>query len=690
MGRPILPKQEERDSPGLESVKPVRTTPSIKRRCISSACVPCRKRKSKCDGAMPACSTCTAVYRMECVYDHEGDRRRKSTTEKDRKGTDMLDKIVARIRTAPENEVGTIVDQLRTIGTIDTSNPIGPMKHEKRKSTDEEREQITVKDMGKLQMDDCGDVRHFGHSSNLESIHSWPRRVALGPQTTTGGLWTNVTTDNELITELLDLYFIWHHPVHVLFSKSCFLSDLKRQRRKYCSPLLVNAILALAAHYSDRTEVRSDPDDPSTTGNLFFAECRQLLLAEEGHSSLTIAQALALMALREAGCGRDTTSWMYFGRALHVALDLGLHLPAKLEASTQFSPTEMEVRKITFWGLFVVDKLWSMHFGRIPQLPSSVVGIPKPSVIQQLEAEPWISPDRTSRSGHIMEIAIQYAELSEVLGHALAALHSPKQQFDVAKLHDFYSKLRGWRRRIPKYMDPQEDAVPAVFVLHMFYQSILLLIFRPFRQLAINSFSETPRQISVNAAIELCTVFSYYHNAGYDSRPLGLLPHALLSAAHVFLQEQIHSTTTDELYLPITSHLEQCIVHLRKMSATWELSSQTLHVIWNLAAGLELPARLKKALYPETISSLASIQASILTSDLNNQTAMFSELDSGVATDSECKWLKSASDSGGPSSSASAAAGSGNMDIAASVADLLREVEDDADLDMDGWADPFE
>jgi hypothetical protein len=62
------------------------------------------------------------------------------------------------------------------------------------------------------------------------------------------------------------------------------------------------------------------------------------------------------MALREAGCGRDTTSWMYFGRALHVALDLGLHLPAKLEASTLFSPTELEVRRITFWGLFVVDK----------------------------------------------------------------------------------------------------------------------------------------------------------------------------------------------------------------------------------------------------------------------------------------------------------------------------------------------
>lgn len=131
---------------------------------------------------------------------------------------------------------------------------------------------------------------------------------------------------------------------------------MNKNRTKYCSPLLVNAILAVASHYSERFEARSNPSDPSTLGDHFFAEARRLLLAEEGHSSLTGAQALALMALREAGCGRDSTSWMYCGRSLHVALDLGLHLPAKLESSNRFSPTEVEVRRITLWGLFVLDK----------------------------------------------------------------------------------------------------------------------------------------------------------------------------------------------------------------------------------------------------------------------------------------------------------------------------------------------
>ena len=142
----------------------------------------------------------------------------------------------------------------------------------------------------------------------------------------------------------------------MLFSASCFLADMGRHRKKYCSPLLFNAVLALACHYSPRDEARANPADPSTRGDHFFAEAQRLLLAEESHPSLTVAQALALMAIREAGCGRDATSWMYLGRSLRVALDLGLHLSVKLEASAMFTPTEVEVRRITFWALFVVDK----------------------------------------------------------------------------------------------------------------------------------------------------------------------------------------------------------------------------------------------------------------------------------------------------------------------------------------------
>jgi hypothetical protein len=35
---------------------------AIKRRCVSTACIACRKRKSKCDGNTPSCAACSSVY----------------------------------------------------------------------------------------------------------------------------------------------------------------------------------------------------------------------------------------------------------------------------------------------------------------------------------------------------------------------------------------------------------------------------------------------------------------------------------------------------------------------------------------------------------------------------------------------------------------------------------------------------
>lgn len=139
----------------------------------------------------------------------------------------------------------------------------------------------------------------------------------------------------------------------MLFSKSCFLADMSRGRTKYCSSLLVNAILALACHFSNRPEARADPNNPGSTGDHFFREAKRILAVEGDIPSLTSVQALALMSLHEAGCGRDSSGWMYSGRAFRMGLDMEFNLSLD---GLGLSPTEIEVRKITFWGCFTIDK----------------------------------------------------------------------------------------------------------------------------------------------------------------------------------------------------------------------------------------------------------------------------------------------------------------------------------------------
>ena len=68
------------------------------------------------------------------------------------------------------------------------------------------------------------------------------------------------------------------------------------------------------------------------------------------------------------------------GRAAHMALELGLHL--KLEGSAHnMSPTESEVRKITFWSLFHYETCWAIALGRPTQLPNYAINVDRPSVV---------------------------------------------------------------------------------------------------------------------------------------------------------------------------------------------------------------------------------------------------------------------------------------------------------------------
>lgn len=58
--------------------------------------------------------------------------------------------------------------------------------------------------------------------------------------------WTAVTPDNLLLRRLLEIYFIFEFPFHPFFHKDLFLDDLLSGDLRFCSPLLVNAVLAAA------------------------------------------------------------------------------------------------------------------------------------------------------------------------------------------------------------------------------------------------------------------------------------------------------------------------------------------------------------------------------------------------------------------------------------------------------------
>lgn len=162
--------------------------------------------------------------------------------------------------------------------------------------------------------------------------------------------WTEVTSSEIFVEHLLTLYFRWEYPIFASLCKKYFLSDFRTGTPRYSSALLINALLAAACRFSDQLEARSDVDDEETSWDHFFEEAMLLLAKEEGQS-LTTIQALGLMSIREAGCGRDSESWFFSGQSIRMAVEMGLH-----KESTSVCNVEHAVRTSTFWGAFALDQ----------------------------------------------------------------------------------------------------------------------------------------------------------------------------------------------------------------------------------------------------------------------------------------------------------------------------------------------
>ena len=171
--------------------------------------------------------------------------------------------------------------------------------------------------------------------------------------------WTRVTDKDHLVEHLLGLYFCWEYPTFASLSREHFMTDFRRGTPTFSSSLLVNAILALGARFSDLPiHDRKEPHDARTAGQPFFDEAKRLLGDEEA-PSLTTVQALGLMSLRQASCGNDASSWHYARQSMRMAIDMGLHLDRPFQVTSPgatISQAEREVRAATFWGCFNLEQ----------------------------------------------------------------------------------------------------------------------------------------------------------------------------------------------------------------------------------------------------------------------------------------------------------------------------------------------
>ena len=339
---------------------------------------------------------------------------------------------------------------------------------------------------------------HLSTPAQLFKKSQSPCNSALGsPSSDAGGFsssavsvgsWTTITQSRPFIEHLLSLYFCWEYPVFTIISEHYFRNDMKDGRRKFCSPLLVNAILAVACRLSDRPGPQDDSES-RTAGDDFFKEAEDLL-ARDSTPDVTTVQALGIMSNREASFGREDTGWMLMGRCAQMAIHLGLHLPCTSVDGKPLSPAELEVRTITFWGFFALDqyvhsspsrhdesnspsRAWAQCTGRSPRLPQSVIRVPKIEGFKTGKIKTWIP--YTGHRGcfepayeqptNICSIFVCFCELSELIFESLYLLHGSQEPISSTQVLAIHTRYLLWYDSVPPALRRGQDFTPAVLAL---------------------------------------------------------------------------------------------------------------------------------------------------------------------------------------------------------------------------------
>jgi hypothetical protein len=195
--------------------------------------------------------------------------------------------LVQAILNADEEEVGELVRQIRACDSLEDLAagieageqldaplpPDSPISGLRSNEVPQFEAELSGK-MGDLWLD--GSVKFIGGTSNLIWMPDNLEQRAVGsspsssidlvkPKEAAVLSWTTVTQDKDLILHFLNMYFCWHYAYFTTLSKELFYRDfLTGTSSQYCSALLVNAMLALGCHFSNKSAAKADPEDSGT------------------------------------------------------------------------------------------------------------------------------------------------------------------------------------------------------------------------------------------------------------------------------------------------------------------------------------------------------------------------------------------------------------------------------------------
>ncbi|KAI1027028.1 hypothetical protein LB504_008089 [Fusarium proliferatum] len=438
--------------------------------------------------------------------------------------------------------------------------------------------------LGALNIGEDGQIHYFGSRSNFSLLKNSPvasstvssRDLQKQAADTLDQLNLRVEVSDELRNHLLDLFWSWQNTWQYLVVKELFLEDLYiTHSGRYASPLLLSAVLALAARYSDRVELRSDPLEQNTAGNALAEQAKMILFYESQAPKVTTVQATALLGLREIATDKEALGWMYCGMAARMAFNLGLHLDRSHWVETgHITKDEAEVGTIVWWGCYVLDnaEYESWH-------SESPIG------------EPIVFP-RSHQVSNVRATVQLFRVTSSALDEIPGSQHAKSRIMElVTKTHvniiEFQINLPSCLRLSPSPLAP---TLPHIYLLHLQIHVAIILLHRPFvgvqrRTLDPGNFHPSTGSSHLKECSQsshsISNIFRLY-SKHYTLRRIPISAIHCAFTASIILLLETTSTDTKDRDRAIAS-LKVLAEALADMSTAWAWSQRALFAIRQLA-----------------------------------------------------------------------------------------------------------
>lgn len=271
--------------------------------------------------------------------------------------------LEARIKSL-ETELAASKNVRQSVTHPDSASDSSPLHRAKSMATPLDE---VIDTLGRFHVADGGDVRYFGSRSSFHLLQTTflsrksSKQMQVEGYDAVNAQMGPLQLSQDLHNHLLELFWRWQNVWQYFVPRGLFTESIANSGGspfgRFHSPLLLSAIYALASRYSDRHEVRTDPEDPNTAGDDFLARANIMLTFEREAATTQTIQAVLILALCQSARDKETLAYTTAGVAVAMALNLGLHIDSSVCVEDGLlTADESEDRAVTWWGVYLLDK----------------------------------------------------------------------------------------------------------------------------------------------------------------------------------------------------------------------------------------------------------------------------------------------------------------------------------------------